>query len=156
MPRQYSMGGRGAPPPPTPGGGGRGAPPLPPPRTLRERASALRNLPPFLRLVWRTSPSLTVASLVLRLLRAVLPVVTLFVGKLIIDEVVGRIGAPGAPTTFDGWRASGRLDRLLWLLAAEFGLAVLSDVLGRLVSLFDALLSECFANTTSVRLMEHA
>jgi ATP-binding cassette subfamily B protein len=88
--------------------------------------------------------------------RALLPVATLFVGKLIIDEVVMHAQAPGTPGTLGEWFASGRLDRLLWLLAAEFGLAVLSDVLGRLVSLFDSLLSEQFSNTTSVRLMEHA
>jgi len=123
---------------------------------VRERVGALRNLPPFLRLVWQTSPALTVGTLVLRLLRALLPVATLFVGKLIIDEVVARAQTPGAPTTLAGWYASGLVDRLLWLLAAEFALAVLSDVLGRLVSLFDSLLSERFSNTTSVRLMEHA
>ncbi|HKG94810.1 MAG TPA: ABC transporter ATP-binding protein [Gemmatimonadaceae bacterium] len=123
---------------------------------MRERVGALRNLPPFLRLVWQTSPALTVGTLVLRLLRALLPVATLFVGKLIIDEVVARAQTPGAPTTLAGWYASGLVDRLLWLLAAEFALAVLSDVLGRLVSLFDSLLSERFSNTTSVRLMEHA
>ncbi len=33
---------------------------------------------------------------------------------------------------------------------------MLSDVLGRLVSLLDSLLSEQFSNATSVRLMEHA
>jgi ATP-binding cassette subfamily B protein len=42
------------------------------------------------------------------------------------------------------------------LLAIDFGLAVLSDVLGRIVSLVDSLLSEQFTNATSVRLMEHA
>ncbi len=42
------------------------------------------------------------------------------------------------------------------LLALEFGLAVLSDVLGRTVSLLDSLLSEQFSNATSLRLMEHA
>ena len=40
-----------------------------------------------------------------------------------------------------------------WL---EFALAVLSDVLGRIVSLLDALLAEQFSNSPSVRLMEHA
>ena len=54
------------------------------------------------------------------------------------------------------YKASGLLDRIGWLLALEFALAVLSDVLGRAVSLLDALLSERFSNETSVRLMEHA
>jgi len=123
---------------------------------MRERFGALRNLPPFLKLIWQTSPALTAADLLLRLVRALLPVATLFVGKLIIDEVVRLAGIPSAPATLREWLASGRLAHLGWLLAAEFGLAVLSDVLGRTVSLIDSLLSEQFTNATSVRLMEHA
>ena len=151
MPRNYTMGGRGGPLPPGPGGT-----PPPVPRSLRERFVALRNLPPFLKLVWQTSPSLTAGNLVLRLLRALLPVVTLYVGKLIIDEVIRLAKTPGAPTSFHDWLASGLLTHLGWLLASEFALAVLADVVGRIVSLLDALLSEQFTNITSVRLMEHA
>ena len=151
MPRNYTMGGRGGPLPQGPGGR---TPPAP--RSLRERFGALRNLPPFLKLVWQTSPSLTAWNLVLRLLRALLPVVTLYVGKLIIDEVIRLAKTPGAPTSFHDWLASGLLVHLGWLLASEFALAVLADVVGRVVSLLDALLSEQFTNITSVRLMEHA
>src|SRR5436190_14094834 len=139
MPRQYTMGGRATPGPAMPGG-----PPIPQPKSLRDRFGALRNLPPFLKLVWQTSPAISAATLVLRLVRALLPVATLFVGKLIIDEVVAKAQLAGTPSTLSGWYASGLLDRLLWLLAAEFGLAVLSDVLGRIVSLLDSLLSEQF------------
>jgi hypothetical protein len=56
--------------------------------SLRERLGALRNLPPFLREIWATSKALTATSLGLRLLRALLPIVILYVGKLIIDEAV--------------------------------------------------------------------
>ena len=153
MPKQYTMGGRGAPPPPM--GMGKHNPP-PQPRTMRERVGALRNIPPFLRMVWDTSPGLTMATLALRLVRALLPVATLYVGKLIIDEVVALAVAPGTPAGFRAWWDSGLLDRLAWYVGAEFALAVLSDLLGRLVSLLDSLLSERFSNATSVRLMEHA
>jgi ATP-binding cassette subfamily B protein len=136
--------------------GGPGGVPLPAPKSLRERFGALRNLPPFLKMIWRVSPGLTVADLLLRLVRALLPVVTLYVGKLIIDEVIRLAGAGGAPAGLREWLAGGRLDHLGWLLAAELTLAVLSDVLGRIVSLFDTLLSEKLTNETSVRLMEHA
>jgi ATP-binding cassette, subfamily B, bacterial len=150
MPRQYSMGGRAGPSAGAPGG-------LPPgPRSLRERFGALRNLPPFLKLIWRINPRIAAADLLLRLVRALLPVLTLYVGKLIIDEVISLVGLPGAPAGLSGWLASGRLDHLGWLLASELGLAVLSDVLGRTVSLLDTLLAEQFTNDTSVRLMEHA
>jgi ATP-binding cassette subfamily B protein len=116
----------------------------------------LRNLPPFLKLVWRTSPALTLSQSLLRVVRALLPVATLYVGKLIIDEVVLLAQAPPAAEDLRQWIASGLLDRMGWLLALEFGLAVLSDVLGRAV--FPARLSavERLSNETSLRLMEHA
>ncbi len=106
--------------------------------------------------MWLTSRPLTLGTLGLRLIRALLPVMTLFVGKLIIDEVISQSQQPGAFSSLSAWYASGRIDRLLWLLGAELALAVLSDLLGRLVALFDALLAEQFSNATSIRLMEHA
>jgi ATP-binding cassette, subfamily B, bacterial len=126
------------------------------PRSLRERFGALRNLPPFLRLIWKTSPGLMSASLLTRLVRALLPVATLYVGKLIIDEVVRLAQEVGAVTSVGDWLAGGRLAPLGWLLVLEFCLAVSSDVLGRIASLLDSLLGELFINATSVRLMEHA
>jgi ATP-binding cassette, subfamily B, bacterial len=119
-------------------------------QSMRERLGALRNLPPFLGMIWRTSRSLTVANATLRLVRAVLPVAMLFLGKLIIDEVIAL-----AATDDVTW-ASGRLDRLATLIALELAVAVLSDVVGRVVALVDSLLSERFTNETSIRLMEHA
>ena len=56
--------------------------------TLRARFNAMRNLPPFLKQIWATSPWLTITSLGLRLVRALLPIVMLYIGKLIIDEAV--------------------------------------------------------------------
>ena len=42
------------------------------------------------------------------------------------------------------------------LLAIEFALAIFADILGRIVSLVDSLLSERVSNASSVRLMQHA
>jgi ATP-binding cassette, subfamily B, bacterial len=125
-------------------------------RSLRERVGALKNLRPFLTMVWRTSPGLTSASLLLRLVRAVLPVVTLYIGKLIIDNVVLLVQAPNKPATLGLWLGSGLLSWLILLLLFEFALAVMADVLGRVVSLIDSLLAERVTNASSVRLMEHA
>ncbi len=107
-------------------------------------------------MVWRTSPSLTITLLVLRLARALLPVATLYVGKLIIDEVVRLARLPDMPPSLGEWWASGLLHTLAGYIVIEFALAVASDVLGRFVSLADSLLSEKFSNTTSIQLMEHA
>ena len=152
MPRQYSLGGRVAPERSTP----RGHQEPPPKQSLRERLAALRNVPPFIASVWRTSPRLCIGSIVLRLARALLPVVTLYVGKLIIDQVTGLMHAGVHHADWREWLASGDLSRLWWLLGLEFALAVASDILGRIVSLIDSLLTEMYSNATSIRLMEHA
>jgi ATP-binding cassette, subfamily B, bacterial len=127
-----------------------------PSASLKERVGALRNLRPFAVMVWRTSPQLMAASLALRLVRALLPVVTLFIGKLIIDDVVALVQMSHKPETLLQWLNSGLLNWLGLLLIAEFMLAVLADILGRIVSLVDSLLSERVSNSSSVRLMEHA
>ncbi|MFC5569454.1 ABC transporter ATP-binding protein [Lysobacter yangpyeongensis] len=124
--------------------------------SLRDRFNALRNLPPFLRQIWATSPALTLTTLGLRLVRAFLPVATLYIGKLIIDEAVRLVGLGTAYGSLMAAWQSGQLAHLLWLLGAELALAIGSDLLGRLISYGDALLSELFTNATSVKLMEHA
>ena len=152
MPRTYSGGGRqpkgfAARPP---GGSPQAA------QSLKDRFGALRNLRPFIAMVWRTSPSLMISSLLLRLVRALLPVVTLYIGKLIIDDVVLLLQVPVRPANLSEWLESGRLNWLGLLIGAEFALAVLADVLGRIVSLIDSLLAERVTNASSIRLMEHA
>lgn len=113
--------------------------------TLRERFSALGNLPAFFRLVWQTSRTLTLTNAGIRLLRAAIPVAVLYVGKLIIDQVV--LFSQGADTS----------QTVLWeLVALEFGLAILSDALARATTLIDSLLGDLFSNHTSIRIMKHA
>ena len=112
----------------------------------RERFAALGNLPAFFRLVWEVSPPLFLGNAALRLVRAAIPAATLYIGKLLIDEVV-QLSAPGGADDTN----------YLWtLVGVEFGLAILSTALGRAVALMDGLLGDLFANRTSVRLMEHA
>ena len=113
----------------------------------RERFAALGNLPAFFKLVWEVSPGLFLGNAALRLIRAAIPTATLYIGKLIIDQVV-------AYTKHTQIHSDNHY--LWWLIGAEFGLAILSTALGRAVALIDGLLGDLFANQTSVRLMEHA
>ena len=115
------------------------------PQTWRERFQALRNIPPLLKLVWETSPFLTVSTLLLRCIAALFPLATLWISKLIIDLVVRAI-------------RHQHIDRsTIWkLLILELLLAIGSDTLGRLISLVDSLLGDKFTNHVSIRLMEHA
>jgi len=131
-------------------------PPPPPPQSFRQRLGALRNLPPFLKLVWETSPGIASAEVVLRLVRSLLPVAALYIGALIIDEVVRLTNVPSPGPTYLDWLHGGLLDHILLLLGSEFALAIASDLLGRGISLLDSLLGERLSTTTSVRLMEHA
>jgi ATP-binding cassette subfamily B protein len=113
--------------------------------TFRERFRALSNLPDFFRQIWQTSPGLTAGNLALRLLRSTLPAAALYIGKLIIDEVVRLVG-----------ERSDDLGYLYQLIAAEFALAIAGDLLARGISLTESLLGDLFANRTSVELMRHA
>lgn len=114
--------------------------------TLKDRFSALNNLPGFLKLVWQTSPKLTVTNALLRIIRSGIPVSILYVGKLIIDQVVQLTLSPVNTSHNYLWK----------LIAIEFGLAILSDGLSRLTLLVDSLLSDMFSNYTSVKIMQHA
>jgi ATP-binding cassette subfamily B protein len=112
---------------------------------MGERLTALRYLPPFLRMVWATRPLYAAAILALRLANAFTPVVLLWIGKLIIDGVVANIGS-SAPD----W---GHLFRLVLL---ELAVALLSDGFSRAASYYEALVGDLFSNELSVRIMRHA
>jgi ATP-binding cassette subfamily B protein len=112
--------------------------------TWRERFAAMRYVPALLVLVWRTDRALTFTTAVLRVVRAFVPVASLWIGKLIIDEVI-RSRADGPNWT-----------RLAILVGTEFAIAIGSDVLGRGSQLVEGLLGDLFTNRMSIRLMEHA
>ena len=129
---------------------------LPSSRPLRERVGALRHIPSLFRLVWQSSPRLTIASFGLRLARSALPIMVLYIGKLIIDEVVAQTRLPSPGVSLGDWIGSGQLDGLGGLVLLELLLAILADLLGRASTLVDSLLSERYSNFASIRLMEHA
>jgi ATP-binding cassette subfamily B protein len=115
------------------------------PQTFQKRFSALQNLPRFFRLVWETNKLLTAGNIFFRLVKSGLPLLMLYIGKEIIDEVIGLINHSQASQQY------------LWILvAAELGLALLSDLLNRCINLFDSLLGDLVANKTSVELVHHA
>ena len=116
--------------------------PLLSPGSFRRRVGAFRHLPTFFRLVWNSSPTLTLASFGLRLIRSVVPVLVLYVGKLIVDAVVAEARLPHAEWSLSQWIESGRLNRVAGLVALELGLAAAADFSGRFSSLVDSLLAE--------------
>ena len=111
---------------------------------LKERIAALRLVPRLIRLVWETHRGYTGTMIVLRFVRSVVPVTTLWVAKLIIDQVVtlARVGGSS---------------RHLWMLVAlEMATVVGGELLARASGLIEGLLGDLFTNRISIRIMEHA
>ncbi|APS37586.1 ABC transporter ATP-binding protein [Salegentibacter sp. T436] len=105
--------------------------------------ASLKFVPRFFKEIRKVNPLLFYANVLARTINAILPVVILIVGKLIIDEVVLQIAAEEKD-----------LDRLWLLVAAEFGLAILSDLMSRAISLTDGLLGDQYSIGTSVRIIK--
>ena len=111
----------------------------------RERLSALRNVPAVLKIVWDSGPAVVVFGLVSRLLASLLPVVLLWITKLIIDGIVHAV-ATHQPVQPGFW----------WLVATEFSLAVLTSVLVRAIDYSDSLLADKYTRHVSIQVMSHA
>jgi ATP-binding cassette subfamily B protein len=109
------------------------------------RVQSLRNIPPVLRIIWDSSPTVVTWGLVIRAITALSPLALLAVARLIIDAVVMHISR-GTPLRRDFW----------WLVGLEFGLACLTSVLNRIVDYCDTLLADKFIRHISVRIMHHA
>ncbi|MCH2269170.1 MAG: ABC transporter ATP-binding protein/permease [SAR324 cluster bacterium] len=118
---------------------------------FRERLGALSNLPEFFSLIWSCDRSLAVMNILLRVIRASLPLTMLYVGKLIIDEIV-KISGISSGTVAE----NSEMSLLLTLVLLEFGLAIFSDLLGRGIALVDSLLGDLVSHEISLRLMNQA
>lgn len=110
---------------------------------LKNSFQALKYLPRFFSLIWQTNKFMFLANLMARLLKSIIPVFMLWVGKMIIDEVILQAGLD-EPNL-----------RQIWIyLGIEFALAVTSNLLSRSISLIDALLGDLYSNKSSVELIE--
>src|SRR5215207_5434963 len=87
--------------------------------SFRERVHALRYVPRLVRLVWQTHRGLAVTMGALRLIRAFVPIATLWIGKLIIDGVVA------AQRSGSSWRT------ISGLIAIEIAIVIVGELLAR-------------------------
>jgi len=111
----------------------------------QERLSALRNVPPILRIVWQSGPGVVTFGIVARIVAALLPVGIGYIPKLIIDILDDLIKHPGpAP------------QKLWWLVLAELALAVASSLVTRLIDYSDSLLANKYTRHVSIQVMKHA
>jgi ATP-binding cassette subfamily B protein len=111
----------------------------------QERMSALRNLPPVLKIVWDSGRAVVTLGVFFRVLVAIQPLAILYVSKLIIDGIVSIVS-----------RHQPIPQRLWWLVAAEFALAVLGNVFTRVVDFTDQLLADKYTRYVSIQVMRHA
>ena len=98
----------------------------------------------FLRLAWQTHRGYASATVLLRLLRATVPIATLWVAKLIIDTVVtARMGRPN-------------LSRLWLLVGVELTIVALGEAMDRGSAAVEALFGDLCANRINEKLIAHA
>ena len=111
----------------------------------QERISALRNVPAVLKIVWDSGPPVVIFGLISRLLSSLLPVVLLWITKLIIDGIVRAVSSHQSVSR-GFW----------WLVVAEFSLAVVNSFLVRTIDYSDSLLADKYTRHVSIRVMNHA
>ena len=105
---------------------------------------ALKYLPRFFRSVYKSSPKMFSLNVILRLIKSIFPVVLLWVGKEIIDEVIAIVNTG----------ESQELNKLYLLITIEFGIAIFSDVFNRLIGATDTLMGSLYSNDSSVELIQ--
>src|SRR5690242_18165867 len=95
-----------------------------------ERLGAMRQIPPVLNIVWQSGPAVVLWGVIVRVITALLPIALLAVSKRIIDNIV-LVVERHQPVPRIFW----------WLVGLEFGLAVSSSLLTRLLDYLDSLLA---------------
>lgn len=110
----------------------------------RDRLTALRNLPPVLRILWDSGPAVVSWGLILRIIVAALPIVIAKVAAQILMDITEVLR--GRPLAHDFWI----------LVATEVGLNVAFGLLVHAIDYSDSLLANRYTQYVSVRVMEQA
>jgi ATP-binding cassette subfamily B protein len=109
-----------------------------------DRLRALRNMPPVLRILWESGPSVVSWGLGLRVIVAVLPFGVAKVAQYIINDLADVLHGHSLPSTF--WA----------LVSTEVVLNVFMGLLTRAIDYSDSLLSNRYTQHASVKVMEQA
>lgn len=112
-------------------------------RDKKGNFTSLKFVPRFLSKVYHTHKGFFIANVILRLLKSLIPIALLWVGKEIIDEVIFQVDLDDKD-----------LIRLYWLIGIELFLAIISDVFNRLIGLTDGLLGDLYSNSSSIELIQ--
>ena len=110
---------------------------------LKSSFDSLFFIPRFFKEIWRTNKTLFLTSAFCRLVAALLPVAILWVGKLIFDAII-QITTHGEKDYSTLWNS----------VAIEFILVVLSDLVGRAISLTDGILGDQYNINSSIKIIK--
>ena len=110
---------------------------------LKDSFNSLSYIPRFFKEIWQTNKKLFLIASFCRLIAAFLPVVILWIGKIIIDDII-RITSAGDKDFSTLWK----------YVLIEFILVVLSDLVSRAISLTDGILGDQYNIKTSVKIIE--
>jgi ATP-binding cassette subfamily B protein len=110
---------------------------------LKSSLDSLFLIPRFFKEIWRTNKSLFLTSALCRIVAALLPVAILWVGKLIFDAII-QITTHGEKDYSELWQS----------VVIEFILVVLSDLVGRAISLTDGILGDQYNINSSIKIIK--
>lgn len=110
--------------------------------SFRTSLKTLQYIPRFFSEIRETDPFLFYTNAICRLVASFTPVAMMWVGKLIIDEIV-QISTTQATDYTQLW----------WYVSIELGIVVLGDLLNRGVTLSDSLLGDLYSNASSIKII---
>jgi ATP-binding cassette subfamily B protein len=109
------------------------------------RITSLKNVPPLFKMIWNASPGVAGATLLCRLLVAIIPITMLGVTRRIIDTIYG-VTSHHDPLSHSFWL----------LVLVEFVLAGVGILMARLIDFGESVLAERYTNHVNTQIMRHA
>jgi len=109
----------------------------------KEGFRAMKLLPRFFREIYKSGRTIFFFNLLSRFVNALTPIALLWVGKLLIDEIILQVSSN-----------SPEYDQIWLYLGIELGIALLSDMINRVISLTDGLIGDLYSNYSSVLIIQ--
>ncbi len=109
---------------------------------LKSSFSALKSIPRFFKEIWNINKKMFFFNALFRLINAFSPVVILWVGKIIIDEIILQT------------RIADKDFTTLWkFVLIEFIIVIIADIIDRMITLTDSLMGDLYSNNSSIRII---
>ena len=101
--------------------------------------SALKYLPRFFKEIYTSSKASFLINSISRLLNALSPIILLYIGKLLIDEIILQANNDQA-----------EYSKVWFYVGIELGIVLVSDIINRIINLTDGLIGDKYSNYSSV------